>query len=73
MLGGTTGADTLSYAFAGLAPGFLFSVDNSGGAFTFKALTDGIATTTAPVPLPATLWLLGPALGGLGLLCRRSC
>ena len=31
----------------------------------------GIIGQLAPVPLPATLWMLAPALGGLGFLRRR--
>jgi hypothetical protein len=28
--------------------------------------------TTAPVPVPAAVWLLGSALGALGLKARRK-
>jgi len=33
---------------------------------------DNLTFTTTPVPLPAAVWMLGSALGGLGLIRRRS-
>ena len=38
------------------------------GGFTL----DNVSVQAAPVPAPAAIWLLGPALGGLGFARRRS-
>ena len=35
------------------------------------ARLSGIWTRASTVPVPSTIWLLGPALGGLGLMRRR--
>ncbi len=40
---------------------------SSSDAFEFAQ----VASTPAPVPLPAAAWLLASALGGMGLLSRR--
>ena len=58
-----TGLDLASISFTGLAQGFQYAVDPSGGMFTVLALNDA-----APVPEPQTLALL---LAGLGLAVLR--
>jgi len=44
----------------------------SAGKAGITGQLDYTITSLAPVPLPATAWLLLSALGGLGLLVRRS-
>ena len=40
--------------------------EGTAAGLSFETLS--AAPTPAPVPLPASIWLLGAALGGLGLL-----
>lgn len=64
---------------ASIASSVSFSTNNDGNLVLFGdsgGFSSGFAEITAfsfqqPVPLPAALWLLGPALGGLGMLRRR--
>lgn len=77
QLTGTNNADTVA-----LANSFLTNITNgswtgSGASFTFLDVTgsqDVIAFGVQPVPLPASVWLLGAGVAGLGALRRkRAC
>jgi hypothetical protein len=67
--------------------GLLYGADESGNFYTINTTTGAATLDTsiasvgspvwglapaAPVPLPATAWLLLSALGGLGVLARRA-
>jgi hypothetical protein len=58
---------SVTFAFAGLAPGFAFSVGGSD-SLVFTALTDGVSTTSVPEPLG--LAFLGVGLAGLAAARR---
>jgi hypothetical protein len=57
---GITGADTLSFSFGG-----------DVGAIGLVAAVVGNDLVLTAVPLPATVWLLAPALAGLAARARR--
>lgn len=58
----------VSYIFTGLAPGFLFNVNQNANGLLFTALNTGIATSS-PTPEPAGLAIV--SLGAGLLLLRR--
>ncbi len=45
--------------------------DNAYASFAINGFSDYAVTGTAPVPIPAALWLLGPGLAGLIGMRRR--
>jgi T5SS/PEP-CTERM-associated repeat protein len=57
-----------TYAYAGLQPGFGYTVDDTNGLMTLVATTNGVA-----VPEPGTLaLLLGAGLAGIGVRRRTA-
>jgi hypothetical protein len=51
---------------------FDLAYDNLYASFTVTGFSDYAVTGTAPVPIPAAAWLLGPGLAGLGFVRRRT-
>ncbi len=52
---------------------YLWAADYFGGRIDkFDILADGGSIISPPVPIPAAVWLLGSALGGMGLVRRRK-
>jgi hypothetical protein len=66
--GGITGLDTMTIAIMGLLPGFHFQLDTSD----LSRLTLNVFSDVAPVPVPASFWLLGSGLIGLLRMAARD-
>lgn len=63
--------------FLGVPDAFSFNgvpgaYDDNDGSYTVRVGINQVPTTTAPVPLPASVLLLLAALGGLGLTRKRA-
>jgi hypothetical protein len=61
------GLSSASFAYSGLADGFLFDVSVDGNDLRFVARNNGL-----PIPEPGTLALLGLGLAGLAATRRRK-
>jgi len=68
------GADFSQATFdvLGLAPGFQYFNDFSGGDFTLTALNDGVSNSESGIPEPGSAWLVGGVLTALSLVALRK-
>jgi len=60
-----------SSASTGTVPALAFASSPSSGVFTSTASSPEIGLEVTAVPLPASLWLLGSGVLGIGALARR--
>jgi hypothetical protein len=55
----------------GTAPALAFAYNSGSGYTTSGAIPFSVQVDASPVPLPASLWLLGSGVLGIGALARR--